>query len=124
MFAMLLHVLSRFLPSRLLTLPKISENFEININSSGTMKIESDTGITTVSMAEDHGTDELAIDQGTLSSTVSSPSTNLKMAEEETEIDTPRSLTPASSVGDQDSPTHDKVPYLTALWTEQSEKVY
>ena len=123
MFAALLHVLSMFLPSRLLALPKVSENIELSIDSPKTMRMDSDTGIPSIQVAKDQGTDEPTADQGTISSFASSPSTMLVMAEAETEIDTPRSLTPESSVENQDSPSHDKIPDLTALWTEQSEKV-
>ena len=123
MFAALLHVLSKFLPSRLLALPKVSENIEISINSPKTMRMESDTGTPSILAAMHQGTDEPTADQGMISSTASSPSTMLVMAEAGTEIETPRSLTPESSVENQDSPSHVKISDLTALWTEQSEKV-
>ena len=123
MFAALLHVLSKFLPSRLLALPKVSENIEISINSPKTMRMESDTGTPSLPVEKDQVTDEPTADLGTISSTASSPSTMLVMAEAGTEIETPRSLTPESSVENQDSPSHDKILDLTALWTEQSEKV-
>lgn len=122
MFAALFHVLSKFLPSRLLALPKVSENIEISITSSKTMRMESDMGTPSIPVVKDQGTDEPTADQGTISSTASSPSTMLVLAEAETVIETPRSLTPESSVDNQDSPNNDKIS-LTALWTEQSEKV-
>ena len=122
MFAELLHLLSKFLPSRLLALPKVSEDIEITFHSPKTMRIESDTGTPSISVANDQGTDEPTADQATISSTASSPSIKLVMAEAATEIETPRSLTPESSVENQDSPSHDKISDLTALWTEQSEK--
>ena len=124
MFAALLHVLSKFLPSRLLALPKVSENIEISINSPKTMRMESDTGTPSIPVAKDPGTDEPTADQGTILSTASSASDKIVMAESGTEIETPRSLTPESSVENQDSPSHDKVPGLTALWTEPNEKVH
>ena len=124
MFAELLHLLSKFLPSRLLALPKISENIEITIHSPRTMRIESDTGTPSVLVANDQGTDEPTADQTTISSTASSSSIKLVMAEAATEIETPRSLTPESSVENQDTLSHVKIADLTALWTEQSEKVH
>ena len=124
MLAALLHLLSKFLPSRLLALPKVSENIEITIHSPKTMRLASDIGIPSISVAKDQGTDEPTADQTTISSTASSSSIKLVMAEAATEIETPRSLTPESSVENQDTLGHDKIADLTALWTEQSEKVH
>ena len=124
MFAALLHVLSKFLPSRLLALPEVSENIGIRIISPKTMTMELDTGTPSIPVGKNQGTDEPKADQGMISSTAYSPSIKLVMAEAGTEIETPRSLTPLSSVENQDSPTHDKISELTALWTEQSEKVH
>ena len=124
MFAALLHLLSRVLPSRLLALPKVNENIEISIKSPRTMRMESDTGAPSILVAMDQANDEPTTDLATIESTASSPSTKLVMAEAGTEIETPRSLTPESSVENQDSPSHDKVSDLTALWTEQCEKVH
>ena len=108
-----------FLPSRLLTLPKVSENMEININSPRTImrEVETDASDTPTSMSQ--GVDEAAIDQESLSSTAFSPSSRVDTEESETEM--PRSLTPESSVENEKSPTR---PSLSGLWTEQSEKVH
>ena len=122
MFAVLLHVLSMLLPSRLLKLPKISENMEISINSPKTIKMEADTGTPGIPIAKSEGMVESAPDQGPFSSTASSPSNRLNTPEAETEIEM-RSLTPESSVGNEDRPSSEKILSLSALWTEQSEKV-
>ena len=123
MLAILLHVLSRLLPSRLLTLPKISENLEISIISQKTMRMESETGTTSMPVAKDQGTDESTADQGAHSSTASSLSASFDMAESGRVIETPRSLTPESSDENEDSPSPRKSFALSAVWTEQSEKV-
>lgn len=123
MFTVLLHVLSRFLPSRLLTLPKVSEHMEISINSPKTVKMEPDTGTSFIPASKDQTMDGFITELRTLSSTPSSPSSRPNMPESETEIDTPRSLTPESSVGAESSSSQEKISSLSALWTEQSEKV-
>ena len=120
MFAGLFHVLSMFLPSRLLTLPKISENIEISINSPKTIKREWKTGTSDMPSAMSQGADESAADQEMLSSTASSRPDSLDSAAE-TEI--PRSLTPDSSVESENSPSRRTILNLSGLWTEQSEKV-
>lgn len=124
MFAALLHVLSKLLPSRLLALPEVSENIKIIISTPETMTMDSDTGTPSISVAKDHRPDEALAEQGIISSTAYSPSIKLVIAEAGTEIETPRSLTPVSSVENQDSPSHAKISDSTALWTEQSEKVH
>ena len=123
MFAVLLHILSRFLPSRLLTLPKISEHMEISINSPKTVKMDPDTGTSIIPVSRDQEMHGFITELQTLSSTASSPSTRPNMAESGIEIETPRSLTPESSVGAGDNSSHEKISTLSALWTEQSEKV-
>ena len=108
------------LPSRLLRLPKISENMEISINSPETIKMEADTGTPSIPIAKSEGADESPADQG--SSTASSPSNKLKTPEAETEIEM-QSLTTESSVGNEYSLRSEKILILSGLWTEQSEKV-
>lgn len=120
MFTALFHVLSMFLPSRLLTLPKVSENLEININSPRTTKKELDTSLSNMPIATSRSADDFDADQGPLLSTVSSSSDRLASGDVETE--TTPSLTPDSSVAGEDSPSHTKIPSLSGLWTEQSEK--
>lgn len=121
MFAALFHVLSMFLPSRLLTLPNVSESMEININPPGMIKRDSDTGTSSMPTATGQSVDESTADQGALSSTASSLSDRLDTAEAETE--TPRSLTPESSVEGEDSPSRKKILSLSGLWTQRNEKV-
>ena len=123
MFAVLFHVLSMILPSRLLTVPKISENIEISINSPKTMKMEPDSGTSDVPTRMALGLDESTPNQGTSSFTASSPSNTVDTAKAETEIETPRSLTPLSSGEEGDSPSRKKALGLSELWTDQSEKV-
>ncbi len=117
----LFHILSMFLPSRLLKLPKVSENMEININSPRTMMREVETGASDTPTSRTQRVDESTLDQEFLSSTASSPSSRLDRGEEETGM--PRSLTPESSVESEKSPSRQKMPSLSSLWTEQSEKV-
>lgn len=120
MFAGLFHVLSMFLPSRLLTWPKISENIEISINSPNTIKLEPDTGTSSMSAVMGQGTDGSATGPETLSSPASSLSDRPDTAGAGTE--TPRSLTPGSSVESVDDTSHKSTRSLPQLWTEQSEK--
>ena len=120
MLAGLLHLLGMFLPSRLLRLPKISENIEISVNSPKTIKWESD--VDTPSMATTLGqrAHQPATDEGMRSSTASSPSDRLDTTEAETE--TLRSLTPGSSVESDDGHSRNILSFCSS-WTEQSEKV-
>lgn len=120
-FAGLFRVLSMFLPSRPLSLSKVSENMEINMNSPRTVKRESDTNTSSIPTATTPRTDELTVYHGLLSSTASSLSDILDIAEAETE--TPRSIKPKSSVESEDSPSHKKILILFRLWTERSQKV-
>ncbi len=117
----LFHILSMFLPSRLLKLPKVSENMEININSPRTIMREVETGASDTPTSMSQGVDESALDQELLSSTASSLSSRLDTGEADTGI--PRSLTPESSVEGEKSPSREKMTSLSGLWTEQSEKV-
>ena len=121
MFAELFHVLSMLLPSKLLTLPKVSENMEININSPRVTKEEVDSGTSSIPAPIDQGADQSVADQGTPSSTASSPSDRVETAE--AEIDSPQSLTPESSVESEDSSSRTKILNLSRSWTEASEKV-
>lgn len=123
MFAVLFHIISMFLPSRLLTLPKISENMEISINSPKTIRTERDTDTSTMPTAMVQRTDDPIAHQETRSSTASSLSGRLDAAEAGTETRTPRSLTPDSTVESEGSPGCKKIPSSSELWTEQSEKV-
>lgn len=121
MFEGLLHFVSMLLPSKLLALPKISENMEININSPKTIERELKDGESSMPTPIGQGVDEIVPDQGTLSSTASSFSQRLDTAEVKAEM--PRSLTPESSVENDDSPSLEKFQSLSALWREESEKV-
>ena len=120
MFAGLLHLLRMFLPSRLLTLPKISENIEISVNSPKT-KRESDVGTASMATTLGQGADQPATHQGMRSSTASSLSDRLDTTEAETE--TLRSLTPGSSVESDNGHSRNNILSLPSLWTGQSEKV-
>ncbi|CAD6573480.1 MAG: geranylgeranyl pyrophosphate synthetase [Alectoria sarmentosa] len=122
MFAVLFHIIAMFLPSRLLTLPKISENMEISINSPKTIRTERDTDTSTMPTAMGQRTEGPIVHQETRSSTASSLSGRLDAAEAGTETRTPRSLTPDSTVESEGSPGCKKIPSSSELWTEQSEK--
>ena len=122
MFTVLFHYLSMLLPSRLLTLPKVSENMELSINSPKTIKVEPDTCTSGVPFAMAQEEDGTASGQGTFSSTASSPSDGPDTA---VETVTPRSMTPDSSVESEEISSRKKIRKdLSALWTEQTEKVY
>ena len=120
MFAMLLRLLGMFLPSRLLTLPKISENIEISVNSPKTIKRESDVGTPSMATTLGQRVHQPATDEGMSSSTASSPFDRLDTTEDETE--TLRSMTPGSSVESGDGHSRN-ILSLCSSWTEQSEKV-
>ena len=120
MFAGLFHILRMFLPSRLLTLPKISENIEISVNSPKTIKRESDVGAPSMATTLGQRAHQPAMDEGMRSSTATSPSDRLDTTEAETE--TLRSLTPGSSVESDDGHSRN-ILSLCGLWTEESEKV-
>lgn len=122
MFAILFHVLSMLLPSRLLKLPNIRENMEISIKFPKTIKMEADTGTSSIPVAKSQGADGSAADHGSLSSTAPSSSNILSTSETETKREMPRSRTPESSVGNGDSPSGEKILSSSGLWTEQSEK--
>lgn len=122
MFAELFHVLSMLLPSRLLTPPKVSQRMEISINSPKTIQMEADTAATSTPMAMDWAADEPAADVATVSSTATSQADTFNVGEAESETDMPRSLTPDSSVEDDDSPSRKRILGLSGLWTDQSEK--
>ena len=88
--------------------------------------MEVDTGTTSAPMAMDWAADEPAADVAdvaAVSSTATSPSDTLNTGEAESETDMPRSLTPDSSVENEDSPNRKDILSLSELWTEQSEKV-
>ncbi len=108
------------LPSRLLTLPKVSENLEISINSPKTIKMEPDTIMLDTPTVTGQWPDEPAAGHPTLSSTPSSQSDRLDTTEAETEA--PGSLTPESSMENEDVSSHKEILSLSGLWTEQSEK--
>lgn len=120
MFAELLNVLRMFLPSRLLTLPKLSENIEISVNSPKTIKRESDVGTASMATTLGQRAHQPATNEGMRSSTASSPSDRLDTTEAETE--TLRSLTPGSSVESDDDYSRN-ILSLCRSWTVQSEKV-
>ena len=120
MLAGLLHLLGMFLPSRLLTLPKISEKIEISVNSPKTIKRESDVGTPSMATTLGQRAHQPATDEGMRSSTASSLSERLDTTEAETE--TLRSLTPGSSVESDDGHSRN-ILSLCSSWTEQSEKV-
>ena len=117
----LLHLLTIFLPSRLLRLPKVSQNIEISINSPKLIKQEPDTGTSNMPTILGQGVDEPATDQEMRSSPTSSLSDRLDTTEAETE--TLRSLTPGSSVESDQGPSRNNIIGLPRSWTEQSEKV-
>lgn len=121
MFAGLFHFLSMLLPSKLLALPKVSEHMEININSPKTIEKAFDSEESSMPTPIGRGVDDLVADRGTLPFTASSPSQKADTAEVKAE--TPRSLTPASSVENDVSPSLEKVQSLSAAWTEENEKV-
>ena len=122
MLTVLFQFLSMLLPSRLLTLPKVSENMELSINSPKTIKLETDTCTSSVPTAMAREEDEAASGQETFSSTASSPSEGLDTAVVETL--TPRSMTPDSSIANEDISSRKKIRKdLSTLWTEHSEKV-
>ena len=118
MIAELLIVLRMFLPSRLLTLPKLSENIEISVNSPKTIKPESDVGTASMATTLGQRAHQPTTNEEMRSSTASSPSDRLDTTEAETE--TLRSLTPGSSVDDDYSRN---ILGLCRSWTIQSEKV-
>ena len=120
MLAGLLHLLRMFLPSRLLTLPKISENIEISVNSPKTIKRESDVGTPSMVTTLGQRVYQPATDEGMRSPTASSPSDRLDTTEAERE--TLRSMTPGSSVESDDGHSRN-ILSLCSSWTEQSEKV-
>ena len=122
MFAILFHVLSMLLPSRLLKLPKSRENMEISIKSPKMIKMVADTGTSSIPVAKSQGADGSAADHGSLSSTASSSSNILSTSETEKKREMPRTRTPESSVGNEDSPSGEKILSSSGLWTEQSEK--
>ena len=122
MFTVLFHYLSMLLPSRLLTLPKVSENMELSINSPKTIKLEPDTCTSSAPFAMAREEDGTASGQGTLSTTASSPSDGPDTI---VETVTPRSMTPDSSVENEDTSGRKQIRKdLSVLWTEQSEKVH
>ena len=123
MFTVLFRVLSMLLPSRLLTLPKVSENMELSINSPKTIKLEPNSCTSRVPTAMAQEEDGAASGQGTFSSTASYPSDGPDTAE--VEMATPRSMTPDSSVENEDVLSRTRIRKdLSTLWTEQSEKVH
>lgn len=121
MFALLFHFLSMLLPSKLLALPKVSEKMEININSPKTIERESNNGESSMPTPIGQGVDGFVADQATLSSTTSSSSQTLDTAQVKSKR--PRSLTPESRIENDGSPGLVKFQGLSALWTEESEKV-
>ena len=121
MFQILLQLLSMFLPSKFLTLPKVSENMEISINSPKTIKMELEAGSSSIPSTVGQDMDESVAGQGSLSSTASSTSRSLDALN--IGIESPRPLTPESSVGSEDDPMDKKALDLSGLWTGQSEKV-
>ena len=121
MFAGLFHVLSMFLPSKLLTLPKVSENMEISIDSPKTIEKETDASTSSVPAAMGQPAEEPTAEQGALSPSASSLSDTYDTADAGTE--TPRSLTPGSSVANEDDPSRKYILSLSGLWTEHSERV-
>ena len=120
MFAGLLRFLRMFLPSRLLTLPTISENIEISVNSPKTIKQDSDVGTPSMATTLGQRVHQPGTDEGMRSSTVSSRFDRLDTTEDETE--TLRSMTPGSSVESGDGHSRN-ILSLCSSWTEQSEKV-
>ena len=109
--AVFVQLLSVFLPSKLLTMPKDSENMEIRV------KQEPDIDTSNRPIAADKKVNEDAASLEMPSPTASSSSVHTRAGTE-----TPRSVTPASSVESNDDPGDLKNLNLSSLWTEQSEK--